>query len=116
MNTLRNPGGFGCAAIVLLLLVPTSIHAVFCWSTKSVVVATVTGKDRIVESSGEKVSSRYLVFTDKETLQNADCLWYAKWNSSDIQGQLRDGQKCTFTVYGWRIPFCSAYRNIVSVQ
>jgi hypothetical protein len=64
------------------------------------------------DSSGGK----YLIFTDNEVLENTDSLWYWKWNSSDFYNKIEAGKTYKFTVYGWRVPFMSWYRNIVEVE
>lgn len=45
--------------------------------------------------------------------ENEDSLWYGKFNSSDYIMNLKVGQTYTFTTVGYRIPFLSAYPNIV---
>lgn len=86
------------------------------YNTSETVTFTVTGKERIVETSGSgetlSVDSKYLVFTDVETFENTDMLFAGKFNSSDVQGKLFVDSTYTATVYGWRIPFLSMYRNL----
>lgn len=69
----------------------------------------VTGKERIYNSE----DSYYLVFTEEETFRNADSFVFFKFNSSDLQGRLRENQVYELDVYGFRIPLLSSYRNIV---
>ena len=106
----------GCWVAAALLSVAgiLVLSYMFAHGTAATVTATVTAKDRISVGSGEDLSHMYLVFTDRETFQNSDSLWYGKFDSSDMHGRLRIGQRYTFKVYGWRIPFFSAYRNIVA--
>ena len=99
-------------AIVSMLLLGIG----FPYWTADTVTITVTDKERVVERSGNSVSSKYLVFTETETFENTDCLARFKFNSSDVQGRLKTGETYTVDVYGWRIPFLSAYRNIVRVR
>lgn len=80
--------------------------------TKETVTVTVTDKERI--NSGE--SSYYLVFTDGEVFKNKDSLLYFKFNSSDIYGRLEPGNTYELTVYWFRVPFLSMYRNIVDYK
>ena len=76
---------------------------------------TVTDKDRQVTSSGKNgVSSKYIVFTDKETFENSDSLLRWKFNSSDLQGSLKRDQQYDLKVYGFRNHPFSIYRNILS--
>jgi hypothetical protein len=57
------------------------------------------------------------VFTEEgEVFENSDTFFYQKWNSSDIYGKLTVGNKYKATVYGWRIPFLSNYRNIIEIE
>jgi hypothetical protein len=109
-------GGCGVAVILLLFVALPVLSYMFAHGTADTVTATVTDKDRISVGSGEDLSHMYLVFTDTETFQNSDSLWYGKFDSSDMHGRLRVGQRYTFKVYGWRIPFFSAYRNIVAAE
>lgn len=78
---------------------------------RETVSVKVTGKENVHHEN----HSKYLVFTENEVFENRDTLLEAKWNSSDIYNRIREGSCYRFEVYGWRIPFLSQYRNIVSV-
>ena len=84
--------------------------------TRDIVVTTVIDKERIYRGYGNTAESYYLVYTDAETFKNKDSLIEMKFNSSDLQGSLKEGMECTFTVVGWRVPFLSMYRNIVAAS
>jgi hypothetical protein len=101
------------ASIVVLLL---GSVVVIPLTTQDTVTFTVTDKDRVTERNGESITSRYLIFTETETFQNADSLIFFKFNSSDVYGQIKKGETYTAEVYGFRIPFLSAYRNIKSIE
>ena len=77
---------------------------------------TVDKKERIVESDGDSVSSKYMIFTDEEVFENTDSLTRGKFNSSDLYAKLKEG--CTYdaTVFGFRNHLLSSYRNIVKAQ
>lgn len=82
-------------------------------------VITVTDKERIVEYNNS-TSSKYLVFGDNikgesMVFENTDTLFHLKYNSSNIQGQLKIGRTYEVTVVGVRIPFLSMYENILDV-
>ncbi len=108
--------GFGCLAICVLFLLAGGCSAVFTYNTQDTLTATVTDKERIVTGAGDSTDSKYLVFTEHETLENTDTLWFFKFNSGDVQGSIHVGETYTFRVYGWRIPFLSSYRNIISAE
>lgn len=91
--------------------------------TDSLITATVTGKEHIVDYDegdpeyGEEPSkhSYYLIYTDKEVFKIEDSLIFGQFNSSDVYGMLTEGETYKFKVFGLRIPFLSTYRNIVGV-
>ena len=93
-------------AIVVLTLSGCS------YLTEDTLTATVTDKERITTRS----TSRYLIYTDKETLQNSDIWIRGKFRSSDIYGKLEEGKTYDFVVCGQRIPLFNAYRNIIEVK
>lgn len=110
---MKNVSGIAAiVAVVSMLLLGIG----FPYWTADTVTITVTDKERVVKRNGNSVSSKYLVFTETETFENTDCLARFKFNSSDVQGRLKTGETYTVDVYGWRIPFLSAYRNIVRVR
>lgn len=70
---------------------------------------TIKDKDRIMDGD----SSRYLIWTEEgEVFENTDQLMVGKFNSSDIQGQLKVGNKYHCSTIGIRNQFFSWYRNI----
>lgn len=80
---------------------------------------TVTDKERVYSS--RRKTSKYLIFAedkDKNSLvfENTDCLFRGKWNSSNIQGKLKEGHAYNITVVGFRIPILSMYQNIIEVK
>lgn len=71
---------------------------------------TIEDKERIMDSSD---SSRYLIWTEEgEVFENTDQLLVGKFDSSDIQGQLKVGSKYHCSTIGIRNQFFSWYRNI----
>ena len=102
--------------IVLFVLMIGSCNCYINYGTAEDITITVTEKDRIVQGSGDSISSKYLIFTNGEVFQNTDTIWYGKFDSTDIQGRIKPGKTYKVTVCGWRIPFWSMYRNIVKVQ
>ena len=99
-------------SIVGLLLISPTI----AYMTDTHVTFTVEEKERIVTGTGDSLRSKYLVFTDSGVYQNTDTIWYWKWRSSDLQGEMKVGETYTAHVYGFRFGFLSLYKNIISVE
>lgn len=98
-------------ALVLLMSVILIPKAIYQRATVDFIEFTVNSKERVTTDR----NSKYLVFTDTETLENTDALFHLKYNSSDIYSELQIGETYKAKVYGWRIPFLSRYRNIVYI-
>ena len=102
---------------VLILLGVCGLFGVFMvyqsilMSTESIVDCTV----KRTESVGGQ-QSKYLIFCQEEVFQNTDEMAYMKFNSSDVYNGIEQGKKYTFQVVGWRYPFLSWYRNIISIK
>lgn len=76
----------------------------------------ITDKERI-----DNEKSKYLVFGETRegntfVFENTDTFLRFKFNSSDIQGQLKEGNTYKLTVIGFRMPFFSNYENIIGVE
>lgn len=115
---------FIAVAVVVVLAVVFSIRAFNFNDTEYTV--TITDKDRITESSKDSdgnsnTSSKYLIFADDKNgnslvFENTDCFIRLKFNSSNIQGQLKEGNTYKITVIGYRVPFISWYQNVIKVE
>lgn len=70
---------------------------------------TVTGKENV--KSGN--SGKYLVYTDKTTLEVSDTWIFWRFDSSDVYGRIQIGKTYTATLQGYRVPFLSWYQNIL---
>lgn len=106
--------------IAVILVLSIGYEAIFNFNDTEYTI-TVTDKERIYEGSGDTSSSKYLVFGDDENgnalvFENTDCFIRGKWNSSNIQGQLKEGITYKITVVGYRVSFFSMYQNIIKVE
>ena len=111
-------------AVVIVILSVLSVKMFDFNDTEYTV--TITDKDRIAESSKDsdgnvKSTSKYLVFADDENgnplvFENTDCFIRWKFNSSNLQGQLKEGHTYKITVIGYRVPFLSWYQNIIKAE
>lgn len=96
------------------LILPLAIFLSFGYYSTHVVTDKILNEQRVCSSSGD--SCQYLIYGNNETYTDSDSLLYWKFNSSDVYGHIQTGDTCTFTVYGWRVPFLSWYRNIISYK
>ena len=106
--------------IAVILVLSIGYEAIFSFNDTEYTI-TVTDKERIHEGSGDTSSSKYSVFGDDENgnslvFENTDCFIRGKWNSSNIQGQLKEGNTYKVTVVGYRVSFFSMYQNIIKIE
>ena len=97
--------------IVFLFGYPASYYI-----SSEVIDITIKDKERITTGSGENIEDKYMIFSNDEVFENTDSWLFIKFNSSDVQGKLEVGKTYNVKVTGWRIPFLSQYRNIISIQ
>lgn len=102
-----------CAAMILLLILIFFSSPIIAYATQDEAVVTVVRVEKEIKSDGK---GKYIVTGEEEVFENTDTVWYWKWNSSDVQGKLREGGQYKVRVYGWRWPLLSWYRNIISVE
>jgi len=102
--------------IILSVLALLGLSAGCAYGTKEEVTFTINKSERVTTGSGDSLSSKYLIFTENEVFENSDTLWYMKWNSSDLYAKMVEGKRYKAEVYGFRIPFISSYRNIISLR
>ena len=81
---------------------------------------TITYKKVIIDEKWVKYqgdNAKYLV-SDKEgeVFQITDNIIATRWNSSDLYAKLKSGMNCELKLQGWRLPFLSDYRNILSAD
>ena len=121
MRRKKNTKTFFVAIMIAVILVLSiGYEAIFSFNDTEYKI-TVTDKERIYEGSGDTSSSKYLVFGDDDNgnslvFENTDCFIRGKWNSSNIQGQLKEGNTYKVTVVGYRFPFLSMYQNIIKIE
>ena len=109
----------GCLELIILVIVIVAI-VLFSWVTNfndTEYVVTVTEKERVIDGD----CSRYLVFTEDEqgeviVFENTDNILRGKFDSSNMQGEIKEGETYVFTVVGYRVPFLSMYQNIIEVE
>jgi hypothetical protein len=116
---MRNGRGIAILGLVGLVATCSAVPHV----DRETYRVTIIDTERIVESSGETTSSRYLVFTElsnggTRVFENTDSVYEMKFDSSDIQGRMKglQGQEVDIDTYGFRVPFLSMYENVLDVR
>lgn len=102
---------FGIAIILLIIAYP-----VMYYTSSSTIEVKVESKERITTGSGESISSKYMVYTDKGVFECTDSWLFFKFNSSDVYSKFEEGETYKVKVAGWRAPFLSWYKNIISIK
>lgn len=100
--------------MIVLGIIMGSYLTVYYLSEETVSI-TVHDKERATQGSGQQITSKYIVYAVDETFENTDEVIYFKFNSMDLQRQLVKGNSYKVKVIGWRIPFLSMTRNIISI-
>lgn len=109
--------GCSCGAYLILFLLAVAVIIGIGYAGERMAVDHVTGTvtDKYIKRYGDDRFHVVVKLDDgtTEIFQNHDALWWGKWNSADVQQAIELNKKYRFTVYGWRIPLMSAFRNIV---
>lgn len=101
----------GCAGLVLVVV---AIWCIAVYGSQKDITCTVESIDRVASSSG---GSDARIYTKEcGVLTNKDSWMFLKFDSADVQGRLKEGQKQTFGVAGFRIPFLSQFPNVLEVK
>lgn len=95
------------AIVAILVIIPIAQRA-------SQTIVTFIVEDKAIKRYDK--DDKYLIYTDNGTYEITDSLTYWRWDSSDLYGEIKVGKTYRAKVYGWRIPFLSSYKNIVSVK
>ncbi len=99
---------------IISILIISAISVSNYRNTKKTLDVFVKDKERVMFGIGDAMTSKFLVYTTSETFENTDSILLGKWNSADIQGSIDTNTKYRVTVYGWRVPALSWYRNIIT--
>lgn len=104
-----------------LVVLLSIVAIIFIFSILPLLNTTTYNNVIVVDKSYSGESDGYLVWVEDENgtqyeLQNEDILLKGKFNSSTIQGKLKEGEKYNIITVGWRIPLFSCYPNIIEYE
>lgn len=102
------------------ILIGITVFVIIC-SILPLINTVTYNNVTVIDKSYSGESDGYLVWVEDEygvqyELQNEDILLKGKFNSSTIQGKLKEGEKYNIKTVGWRIPLFSAYPNIIEYE
>lgn len=113
----RRSSEWATAGGCLLLVIFAVLCLGGCYGCQKATEKTVTFKvNRLDDQATGKSGHQYLVFTDRGVFKDKDNIWFLKFNSSDLFGQLQTGHRYTCKVNGLRIPLFSSYENLLSCK
>jgi hypothetical protein len=99
--------------LIIAAFVGCIAYNVNWYNSQTTTIITVESKD----IKNYDKSSKYLIWSKEgEVFENTDSWMFGKFNSSDLYGKLKIGQKYRVLVVGWRIPLYSMYRNIIEIK
>lgn len=105
--------------IVSIIVVITFIVGLFVapiviqYNHKQEFEGTIT--DKYNKRDGDK-DKFYIVLDNKTVLKNQDLLFKGRFNSSDVQATLKNGDKVKVKTIGYRVHFLSMYPNIYEIN
>lgn len=96
----------------------------FTWYYETQTVSYVTGKvtDQYIKRTGfgRSAKDHFHIVVEKDDGQeifwNDDSIFNWKFESADLQQEIKIGKSYTFKVYGYRVPFLSWFRNIIEAK
>jgi hypothetical protein len=104
--------GFLMFIVVAIII----ISAVSYYNSTEYVDIKVTKLERITTGAGSSISSKFIVYTDREVFENTDEMLLGKFNSIDFQNKLKVDSSYSVEVIGWRMPMLSMTRNIIKIR
>lgn len=80
-------------------------------------IVTITDKE--VKKTDD--TDKYLIYAEDlngntYVFENTDEFLRFKFDSSDMYGQIKEGETYKLTVIGYRVPFMSMYQNIIEIE
>lgn len=72
--------------------------------------------ERVCRGTADNLQCAYEVYTDQGVFTNKDDIMHLKFNSSDLNAELVKGATCDVTAVGFRIPFLSMHKNILTAD
>jgi hypothetical protein len=72
--------------------------------------------ERVCRGTADNRQCGYEVYTDQGVFANKDSIMHLKFDSSDLNADLVADATCEITAVGFRIPFLSMHKNILTAE
>lgn len=97
--------------IVLLIAIP--IYTVAEYKNKEIYTGEITDK---YNKRSYDTDDFYIILDNKKVIANTDLIFKGKFNSADIQAQLKVGEKVKVKTIGYRVPFLNFYPKLYEIE
>lgn len=100
------------ACLVLAIIVIGGPIYLYEKNQTETVQITVIGKESVANSGGH--SQR--VYAEDDTYTVGDAMFHGRFDSSRLYGRLKVGETYRCKAMGWRVPFLSAFKNLLECE
>lgn len=101
----------GFSMIVLLIAIP--VYTVAEYKNKEIYTGEITDK---YNKRSYDTDDFYIILDNKKVIANTDLIFKGKFDSADIQAQLKVGEKVKVKTIGYRVPFLNFYPKLYEIE
>lgn len=111
---MKKAGCIGLMILPVILIIALFIVPIYLqYNHKQEFSGEITDKYNKRDGDSGKF---YIVLDDKKIIQNSDLLFKGRFDSADVQAQLKVGDKVKVKTIGYRIQFFSMYPQMYEVK
>lgn len=104
----------GCIGLIVIIAIALFVTPIIVqYNHKQEFTGEITDKYNKRDGDSDKF---YVVLDDKTIVQNSDLLFKGRFNSADVQAQLKVGDKVKIKTIGYRIQILSMYPQMYDVK
>lgn len=104
----------GCIGLIVIIAISLFVTPIIVqYNHKQEFTGEITDKYNKRDGDSDKF---YVVLDDKTIVQNSDLLFKGRFNSADVQAQLKVGDKVKIKTIGYRIQILSMYPQMYEVE
>lgn len=104
----------GCIGLIVIIAIALFVTPIIVqYNHKQEFTGEITDKYNKRDGDNDKF---YVVLDDKTIIKNSDLLLKGRFNSADVQAQLKEGDKVKIKTIGYRIQILSMYPQMYEVK